>query len=237
MDQRDSEGRETPREGIYVSSRIERFLIVAVIAIASIGLGYLFFTQLWWKVPSEFSCNTNQQGEFLFSRAGPDGELVKEKGLCNWIGIEAFYSDKPRELFTAGILGQFDGPELYVPIGWAQAANGAFIENVVKPNITWFGYIIWASEAFIALSLILGFMSRLGGLVAIGMSTQLMIGLAGIPDPFEWEWSYQLMVLLSIVVFGLAPGRYFGLDRLIRPRLKALRDRGSFISRILLLFT
>ena len=38
------------------------------------------------------------------------------------------------------------------------------------------------------------------------MSTQLMLGLAGIPDPFEWEWSYQLMVLLSIIVFGLAPG-------------------------------
>ncbi|CAN5655163.1 hypothetical protein BH24ACT22_BH24ACT22_06800 [soil metagenome] len=230
-------GQEETREGIYSSSRIERFLIVAVIAIASIGLGYLYFTQLWWKVPPEFSCNTNQQGEFLFSRAGTDGELVKEKGLCNWIGIEAFYSDKPRELFTAGILAQFKGPELYVPIGWAQAANGAFIENVVKPNIAWFGYVIWASEAFIALSLILGFMTRLGGLVAIGMSMQLMIGLAGIPDPFEWEWSYQLMALLSIVVFGLAPGRYFGLDRLIRPRLKALRDRGSLMGRLLLLFT
>jgi hypothetical protein len=239
MEQRDSEGQaqETPREGIYASSRIERFIMVAAIAIAGIGLGYLYFTQLWWKVPPDFRCNQTEQGEFLFARSGPDGELVRESGLCNWIGIEAYYSDKPRNLFTAGILRQLDGPELYIPIGWAQAANGWFIENIVKPNIAWFGYVIWASEAFIATSLILGFLSRLGGLMAIGMSTQLMIGLAGIPNPFEWEWSYQLMVLLSIIVFGLAPGRYYGLDRLIRPRLKALRDRGSFMGRILLLFT
>ena len=39
-----------PKEGIYPSSRAERALLVAAIAIASIGLGYLFFTQLWWKV-------------------------------------------------------------------------------------------------------------------------------------------------------------------------------------------
>ncbi|MGF1471501.1 MAG: DoxX family protein [Rubrobacteraceae bacterium] len=238
MENRDpGEQEQNVRDGIYTASRIEGIVMVAAIAIASIGLGYLFFTQLWWKVPPDYRCNKNEQGEFLFARADSDGELVRERGLCNWIGIEEFYSDQPRKLFTAGILRQFDGPELFVPIGPAQAANGWFIENVVKPNISWFGYIIWASEAFIALSLILGFLSRLGGLVAIGMSMQLMIGLAGIPDPFEWEWSYQLMVLLSIIVFGLAPGRYYGLDRLIRPRLKALRDRGSSIARILLLFT
>ena len=225
------------REGIYASSRIESFVMVAAIAIASIGLGYLYFTQLWWKAPPDFNCNTNEQGEFVFAREGPDGELVTASGLCNWIGIEAYYSDQPRNLFTAGILRQFDGPEIFVPIGPAQAVNGWFIENVVKPNIAWFGYVIWATEAFIATSLLLGFLSRLGGLVAIGMSTQLMLGLAGIPDPFEWEWSYQLMVLLSIIVFGLAPGRYYGLDRLLRPRLKALRDRGSRIGRLLLLFT
>ena len=91
------------REGIYASSRIESFVMVAAIAIASIGLGYLYFTQLWWKAPPDFNCNTNEQGEFVFAREGPDGELVTASGLCNWIGIEAFYSDKPRNLFTAGI--------------------------------------------------------------------------------------------------------------------------------------
>ncbi len=97
------------------------------------------------------------------------------------------------------------------------------------------GWVLWASEAFIFLSLCLGFFSRLGALVAIGVSSHLMIGLAGTPN--EWEWSYQLMVLLSIAMFGLAPGRYVGLDRLLRPRLKALSERGSRVGRLLLVFT
>lgn len=235
MTERDpGQGRRV--DGIRAASRVDRFLIVAAIAVASVGMGYLFFTQLWWKTPPDFRCKQNEQG-YVFSRAGDDGELIQEPGLCGWIGIEAFYADEPRELFTADIVRSNSGPELSIPIGPLQAANGAFIENVVKPNIGWFGYVVWGTEAFIALSLILGFLSRLGALAAVGMSTQLMIGLAGIPEPYEWEWSYQLMVVLAVLLFGLAPGRYFGLDRLLRPRLKASSQRGGRLSRLLLLFT
>ena len=222
-----------PRDGIYSSSRVERSITVIAIAIASIGLGYLFFTQLWWKTPPDFDCSEN----FAFSHAGENGELVRTSGLCRWIGVEAYYSDKPRNLLTANIVGSKPGYELKVSIGPLQRANGAFINNVVEPNIRWFGYVIFASEAFIFLSMCLGFFSRLGALVAIGMSTQLTIGLAGIPKPPEWEWSYLLMVLLSIAMFGIAPGRYFGLDRLLRPRLRLLSERGSRLSRLLLAFT
>ena len=125
--------------------------------------------------------------------------------------------------------------DLCVPIGLATQLNAAFIETFVQPNIRWFGYVIWATEAWIFLSLCLGFFSRLGALAAIGMGTQLMIGLSNAPN--EWEWSYILMVLLAIAMFGIAPGRYFGLDRLLRPRFKALSERGSRVGRLLLLFT
>jgi hypothetical protein len=226
-------GDERARGGVHSRSGLDGSLMVIAVAIASIGMGYLFFTQLWWKLPPDFRCEDG----YAFSEAGPDGELVQRPGLCGWIGIEAFYADEPRELFSADIIRGNDGPEVSIPIGFAQAANGAFIENVVKPNIAWFGYVVWFTEAFIFLSLCLGFMSRLGALAAIGMSMQLMIGLAGIPDPYEWEWSYQLMVILAIVLFGIAPGRYFGLDRLLRPRLEAMSERGSLFSRLLLLFT
>ena len=229
----ESQGPRQPREGIYSSSRVERSITVIAIAIASIGLGYLFFTQLWWKAPPDFDCPK----DYAFSHAGENGELVRTSGLCRWIGVEAYYSDKPRSLLKANIVGSKPGSEIKVPIGSLQRANGAFINNFVEPNIRWFGYVIWASEAFIFLSMCLGFFSRLGALVAIGMSTQLTIGLAGIPKPVEWEWSYLLMVLLSIAMFGLAPGRYFGLDRLLRPRLKLLSERGSRLSRLLVAFT
>jgi uncharacterized membrane protein YphA (DoxX/SURF4 family) len=212
-------GGRGPTDGIYPSSRSERVLLVAAVAVASIGLGYLFFTQLWWKVPPDFGCT-------------PDFE---SRGLCTWVGKEVRYADEPHELLQADIVPTSPGSEVGVPMRWASNLNAVFVENVVQANIRLFGWIIFATEAFIFLTLTLGFMSRLGALVAIGMSLQLTVGLAH--TPHEWEWSYILMVLLSVVLFGLAPGRYFGLDRLLRPRLKVLKERGSRVGRLLLAFT
>jgi len=211
--------KQEPREGIYSSSRLERGLIVFTIALASIGLGYLFFTQLWWKAPPDFGCRDD------FTRGG----------LCFFIEEESAIAGDANKLLKADIIGSNPGSEVSVPIGWATQLNGFFIDTVVKPNIRWFGYVIWGTEAFIFLSMCLGFFSRLGALAAIGMGTQLMIGLSNAPN--EWEWSYILIVLLAVVMFGLAPGRYFGLDRLLRPRFKALSERGSRVGRLLLLFT
>ncbi len=213
------EPRPEPREGIYSSSRLERGLIVFTIAVASIGLGYLFFTQLWWKLPPDFGCRAE------FSKGG----------LCFFLQHSVEEADASDKLLKANILESRSGVEIAVPIGWATQANAAFIENVVQPNIRLFGYLVWGTEAWIFLSLCLGFFSRLGALAAIGMSLQLMIGLAHTPN--EWEWSYILMVLLAVAMFGIAPGRYFGLDRLLRPRLRSLSERGSRVGRLLLLLT
>ena len=212
-------GNRGSADGIYPSSRLERGLLVAAIAIASIGLGYLFFTQLWWKLPPDFGCRDD------FTKGG----------LCFFIEEESAIAGDANKLLKADIIGSNPGSELSVPIGWATQLNGIFIDTVVKPNIRWFGYVIWGTEAFIFLSMCLGFFSRLGALAAIGMGSQLMIGLPNAPN--EWEWSYILIVLLAVVMFGLAPGRYFGLDRLLRPRFKALSQRGSRVGRLLLLFT
>jgi hypothetical protein len=63
--------------------------------------------------------------------------------------------------------------------------------------------------------------------VAIGISAQLMIGLGGISTPYEWEWTYNLMVVLSILMFGLVPGRVLGVDAWLRPRLQAAAANGN----------
>jgi hypothetical protein len=210
---------EQPREGIYSSSRLERTITVIAIAIASIGLGYLFFTQLWWKLPPDFGCRDD----------------FTSGGLCFFLQHSVDEAAASNTLLKANVFESRPGSEISVPIGWATQLNAAFIETFVQPNIRWFGYVLWGTEAWIFLSMCLGFFSRLGALAAIGVSTQLMIGLAHTPN--EWEWSYILMLLLSIAMFGLAPGRYFGLDRLLRPRLKVLSERGSRVGRLLLLFT
>ncbi|MEJ7842395.1 MAG: hypothetical protein WKF95_11555, partial [Rubrobacter sp.] len=74
--------RQEPREGIYASSRLERGLIVFTIAVASIGLGYLFFTQLWWKAPPDFGCRDD------FTKGG----------LCFFIEEESAIADDPNKL-------------------------------------------------------------------------------------------------------------------------------------------
>jgi hypothetical protein len=128
-------------------------------------------------------------------------------------------------------------PEIAVDLAPLARLNGAFIENVVKPNIRWFGYVIWLSELFIFVSLFLGLLSRLGGLVALGIGAQLMIGLGGIGNPYEWEWAYNNIVLLAFIAFAFAPGRVVGIDALLRPRLLAAAAKGHRFAGALALLT
>lgn len=206
--------------------RLPTWLPTAVIVAARIGLAYLFFTQLFWKLPPSFSC----PDDFRFTTANADGSLMRTTGLCDWIGIESVWAQRPHTLLRAG-------GYIGLPIGWLSQINGVFIDNVVKPNIRWFGWLIWGSEAFIFVSLFFGLVSRLGALVAIGISAQLLVGLAGISDPDEWEWSYNLIFLLSVLLFAFSPGRIFGLDALLRPRLRAAAANGNGVARFLLLLT
>jgi hypothetical protein len=212
----------------------ERRLRQAVILVGRLALAYLFFTSLWWKLPPRFGCANN----FAFPAANAEGRPAANgsTGLCYWIGVEAVYASQPRPLLVAD-LRYAGGPTWQIDIAPLARLNGWFIEAVVKPNIAWFGYLIFGAEAFIALSLFLGLFTRLGGLVAIGISAQLMVGLAGIPQPFEWEWSYNLMVVLSVLMFGLAPGRILGLDALMRRALSRAAGVGSRPAKAILLLT
>lgn len=194
-----------------------------VLLIVRIGLGYLFFTQLFWKMPPTFGCPDN----FTFTTfSTQDNRLHRTSGLCDWIGIEQVWAQRPHPVFVANLDNQ-GSPEIFINIGLLAQINGAFIEAIVMPNIRWFGYLIWGAEAFIFVSLFFGIFTRLGGFVAIAMSAQLMVGLAGITSPYEWEWSYNQMVILALIMFAFAPGRFLGVDALLYPRIKKWADSGS----------
>ncbi|MCL5994733.1 MAG: hypothetical protein M1546_01605 [Chloroflexi bacterium] len=212
----------------------DRRLQQIVTVVGRLILAYLFFANVWWKLPPTFGCANN----FEFPTANAQGRPTagKSSGLCYWIGVESVYATQPHPVFVADT-HYAGGPVLQVDIAPLARLNGAFIDGFVKPNIAWFGYFIFGAEAFIAITMFVGLFSRLGGLVAIGMSLQLMVGLAGIPQPFEWEWGYNLMVTLSLVMFGLAPGRYLGVDALLRPPLLRASQRGSVLAKLVLVLT
>jgi hypothetical protein len=95
------------------------------------------------------------------------------------------------------------------------------------PTIRVTGWLLWLAEAAIAVLLFLGLFSRLGGLIAVAVSAQLMIGLSGIRNPYEWEWAYNTIFVLALLLFAFAPGRVFGVDSWLRPKLFAAKARGS----------
>ena len=63
-----------------------------MLVLARILLGYLFFTQLWWKVPPSFGC----PADFSFTTTGENGRLQRTSGLCDWIGVESAWSARDR---------------------------------------------------------------------------------------------------------------------------------------------
>lgn len=212
--------------------RWEQRLRKVVLVIARLALAYLFFTQLFWKMPPSFGCPP----DFAFTTADESGRLQRTSGLCDWIGIESVWSTRPRPFFVAD-MSSIGGPTFSVDLGFATRLNGLFIDNFAEPNIRWFGYVIWGIEAAIFVSLFLGLFTRLGGLIAVLQSGQLWIGLAGISVPYEWEWTYNLMVLLSLLMFALAPGRILGVDAWLRPRLQKAADKGNPVGKVLLSLT
>ena len=193
-----------------------------LLVIGRLGLAYLIFTQIFWKLPPSFGCGD----DFRFTTANPDGSLARTGGLCDWVGIESTWDQRPRKLLETNLDGR-GGWDIFLPIGALARANGAFIDNVVKPNMRWFGWLILGGETFIFVGLFFGLIRRLGGLVAVGMTAQLVIGLAGISEPYEWECGSLTALFLAIVLSASAPGRYFRLDALLWPRLLRAAEGGN----------
>lgn len=180
-----------------------------------LGLAYLFFTQLFWKLPPTFGCSA----DFAFPVAAPAPTYWEggSGGLCYWLGLETIYAPNYRQVLVTD-LRPIGLPKIGLDISPVAQMNAVLLEGIVKPGIAVFGWLIWLAEFWIFLSMLLGLFTRLGALVSLGVSLQLFIGLANIPRPYEWEWSYGTIILLSIVLLGTAPGRWLGVDAWLRRR-------------------
>ena len=179
---------------------VDRFGKIGMI-ISRLIYGYLWYTQLLWKMPPTFGC----PADFAVSAGLQD----RTSGLCDWVGLMTVYSKWPLQ--------------------------ASLVEQYVVPNMAWFGYILWLMEAFVAVSLILGLFTRLGGLAAFIQAVNLYIGVTAIP--FEWYWTYGMLYTLGLVFLAVPTGRVLGLDALIRPRLQPAADKGSRLAKVLLAFT
>lgn len=216
------------------TARLDSRLYRVCMVIARLGLAYLFFTQLWWKLPPRFGCGS----EFNFPKPAEQNfyDSNNSSGLCFWMGLESIYASQPRQVLVAD-MRPVGLPAISVSITPLANLNAVLLDNLIIPQIAVFGWLVWLAEFWIFLSMLLGLFTRLGALVSIGISLQLYIGLANIPRPFEWEWSYGAIVLLSIAMLGAAAGRVFGVDSWLRRKLAEPAEGGSKLAKFGLLLS
>ena len=84
------------------------------------------------------------------------------------------------------------------------------VRTIVLPNIGVFGWLVYLTEALIAVSLILGFLTRPIALLGLGMAVNLWLGLYSAPG--EWPWTYGFLVVIQAWFVLDPPGRYLGLE-------------------------
>jgi uncharacterized membrane protein YphA (DoxX/SURF4 family) len=169
--------------------------------VSRLVIGYLWYTQLLWKLPPAFGCPANFAVSTSFQ--------ARTSGLCDWVGLMTIYSKIPLQAFL--------------------------VKSLVVPNLAWMGWIIWLMEAFVAVSLILGLFTRLGGLAGLLQALNLYFGVTAVPG--EWYWSYGMLATLGLIFLAIPTGRVWGLDAWLRPRLKAGADRGNRLAKALLLLS
>ena len=216
------------------TTRLDARLYKICMVIARLGLAYLFFTQLFWKLPPSFGCGA----DFAFPKPAEQNhwEANGSSGLCFWMGMESVYASEPRRVLVAD-MRPAGLPNIGVNITPLAKLNSLLLDNLLIPQIRLFGWLIWLAEFWIFLSMLLGLFTRLGALVSIGVSLQLYVGLANIPRPFEWEWSYGTIILLSIAMLGAVAGRTFGVDAWLRRKLAGPAEGGNRLAKIGLIFT
>ncbi len=94
---------------------------------------------------------------------------------------------------------------VFPPYSW-------FLEHIVLPNLTAFGWLTLGIEASLAALLISGAFTRLAALGGIAQSGAIALSVMNAPD--EWYWSYLLMMAVHVAIFAMSAGMVWGVDGL-----------------------
>lgn len=108
--------------------------------------------------------------------------------------------------------------EVFAPWAW-------LVDNVVLPNFQLFGWFTLIVEASLGAFLLVGLATRFWALVGIGQS--IAITLSVLNAPHEWFWAYFMMIAAHLVLLATAAGRSYGVDAVLRRRLRHRRDLPS----------
>lgn len=85
-----------------------------------------------------------------------------------------------------------------------------FVQETVLPHFSVFAPLVYGIEVFIAVSLILGLFTRLGGALGALMAVNLWLGLYR--SSYECPWTYFFLILLQVIFTVFQAGRSLGLE-------------------------
>jgi thiosulfate dehydrogenase [quinone] large subunit len=92
-----------------------------------------------------------------------------------------------------------------------------FLQSIVLPNFTLFGFLTFLTETALGLSLLLGVFTVLGGIG--GALWQVNIALGSFSVPGEWPWTWFLLIAPQLVFAATRAGRTLGMDERLLARL------------------
>jgi uncharacterized membrane protein YphA (DoxX/SURF4 family) len=98
----------------------------------------------------------------------------------------------------------------------AFAWQRGFVQQLVQPHFTLFAALVYAMEVGIAVSLMLGFLTRLGGALGALQALNLWTGLYGSPE--EWTWTYIFLLVIQVTFAVFHAGQSLGLDAILARR-------------------
>ena len=88
-----------------------------------------------------------------------------------------------------------------------------FVNNIVLPHFYLFAPLVYAAEVGVAVSLILGLLVRLGGVIGALQIMNVWLGLYSAPG--EWPWTYFFLLLLMLSFALHHYGRSLGVDAIL----------------------
>ena len=113
---------------------------------------------------------------------------------------------------TGGLMDNFLIAEQDAVFGFLRT----FMSEVVIPNYTLFGWLVFLVELAAGVLLTLGLLTRLGAL--IGGIQALIITLLVVQAPTEWFWTYAMLIALHVVLFYTPCAERLALDSGLRRR-------------------
>jgi uncharacterized membrane protein YphA (DoxX/SURF4 family) len=183
---------------------------------------FAFLTQHWWPIYIFWLLLLGSIGIALVNLAR-DPEQRTGRHLWMWImrlfvgglwwqqtlwKLPPTYTDNPD-----GVSG---GLHYWVGEMIPQAAFSGqswLVQHIIQPNFYIFAPQVYLTEVAIAISLMLGLLTRVGGILGALMATNLWLGLYR--ADYEWPWTYFFLLLLQITLTVYAAGRSLGLDAML----------------------